>query len=326
MLSFIECVRKYISSISSLPNNNYGYPVECSNSDIQQCWNEKTFKKQADSSDNIHHGPILLHTHEYSSITSFIFTSCEWISCEGGTGGGIYTTKAGSTLKVISCYFDDCSTSTDFGGGIAAEHLGTVYISSSSFITCHGQNIHEYNSGGGVVFLDDTQQCHQIHDCSFIGCYSGADGGAVHLRYSKLTQKDDIVNTRFIDCKTLYDVFGVEGGALQSYDVTVTCALSNSIITGCHSYNGGGLYLEVKENSHTNIISFCFFNSNTASGRGNDVGLYYFSREMNDEFILYSFSGTESNRLEYYYINNWCQTSIDWLPLEMTNYLTYSFR
>ena len=308
-------MRKH-ESRSFLPdiNNNYELTAECQNSHNQQCWDKSIFKKQADSTDNILHGPILLHTQDYSSITTFIFTSCEWISCEGGIGGGIYTTKSGSTLKVISCYFHDCYAENDFGGGIAAEHLDNVYIYLSTFAECHGIDTDNTNSGGGAVFLNDTQQLHQIHDCDFIGCYSGADGGAFHLRNSKVMQTDGVANTRFINCKTLLDGTGVEGGAGQSASVEVTCSFSNSLICACCSSNGGGFYLHVKEDSSTNLMSFCFFHDNIASGHGNDLGLGYFSRDIHNRLIIYSISTSSESILfktdgEWYSIDD-----DDWLP------------
>ena len=279
----------------------------------QKCFDGKTFKQTADPLHNIEKGPLVLNAQNYPSITSFVFTSCKWQSCKGGTGGGIYSTKSGSTLKVISCYFHDCYAENDFGGGIATEFLDNVYIYSSSFVACHGKQIPNTNSGGGAVFLNDTKQCHQIHDCDFIGCFCGADGGALHLRYSKVMQIDGIANARFVDCKSIYETFGVEGGALQSWTVTVTCSFSNSLITKCHSYVGGGFYFQVKDGYANNIILFCLFNDNTATDNGNDMGVSNFWA-TNGNFFKHSFSTSKSCRV-YYYDTAWHNTDVNWLPL-----------
>ena len=208
-------------------------------------------------------------------------------------------------MKVVSCYFDNCSASEDYGGGVAAEYLDTVYIYTSLFTKCHGKDINYAHSGGGAVYLNTTYQRHQIHDCDFIGCYSGADGGALHLRNCEVQESDGIANVRLIRCKTLYSADAVEGGAMQGYSAYVTCHFSNCLISLCQSIQGGGMFLKVRPNFVTNIISFCFFCGNTASQRAHDV----FFEDSPDEPFLCCFSTASSNRV--YPSGN----ENDWLPL-----------
>ena len=236
--------------------------------------------------------------------SSATFTSCVFSKCEADYGGGLYTNQVDSTLQVTSCYFVNCHAEEDYGGGIATEYLANVYISFSSFINCHGRNKSDPNSGGGAVYLNTTYQCHQIHNCEFLQCYAGADGGAVHLRNCEVPDTDGFADTRFIACKTLYEVHNVEGGAVQSWIVAVTCYFSNCLVTNCHSYQGGGLFLQVKENYGTKIASFCLFSDNTASEYGNDL---YFSGSLNEP-LLHCLSLTRSNRI--YPTNN----DDNWLP------------
>ena len=285
--SFIECMRNYLISSSLFTPSSNNSPTTCR----ENC----------------------SFTDSHLTLTSSdTFASCEWMQCKGNMGGGIYTNQAGSTLTVTSCHFYDCSTNTDYGGGIATEFLNNVYIYSSSFIHCHGGTNYHINSGGGAVFLNDTKQWHQIHDCNFIGCYSGADGGALHLRNCKVPHSDGIANTRFIDCKTVYDIDAVEGGAVQSWTVTVTCSFSNSLIARCHSYQGGGFFFQVKENYATNIILFCLFHINTATGTGNDLAVYNLS-QTDSNFFQHCFSTSQSNRVDYY-DGIWYHTDHNWLP------------
>ena len=227
-------------------------------------------------------------------------------------------------MKVISCFFDDCSTGTDYGGGIAAQHLANVYIYSSLFTKCHGQDIGYPHSGGGAVYLEDTKQSHHIYGCALIGCYSGADGGGANIRNSAVAEPDCFANTRFIDCKTLYQHSSVEGGAAQCHGGAMTCSFSNCLISNCESYQGGGLYLLVKENSVTNIISFCFFNDNSANEYGNDISMEYFSTE-NDEFFLLSFSTSQFTRIANW-VNGWSNLSDDWLPQGIVTYPKMEYR
>ena len=254
-----------------------------------------------------------------------------WISCKSTTGGAIYTNHAGSTLGVISCYFEDCYASTDFGGAIATEGLNTVHIFSSSFVLCHGEIIPNPDSGGGAVYITATSNYQQIDASTFINCYSGADGGAVLYRYSTVTGTDGIVDTKIIGCRSTFENMGVQAGAMQSYGGYLTSSLSNCLISKCSSIYGGGLYLLVKGNSVTNIIAFCFFSDNSATSTGNDVTLESFSTNYN-QFFLCSCSTSPSCRVAYY-VSSWIDLDDNWLFLtynkidlyaELTNKSTYS--
>ena len=191
--------------------------------------------------------------------------------------------------------------------------MDRVYIFSSTFIQCHGKDSRNGNTGGGAVFLNDTKQCHQIHDCDFIGCYSGADGGALHLRNSEVTQTDGVANTRFVGCKTLLSRASVEGGAVQSYNVAVTCHFSNCLTVKCTSYLCGGYLIQVRENSAVNMIVFSFFHDNYATDTGNDVGITHIVQTNNVPLFSHCFSTTTTNRLSYYY-NTWFRIVVDWFP------------
>ena len=220
-------------------------------------------------------------------------------------------------MKVISCSFDNCYAEDDYGGGIATEHLANVYIYSTLFSKCHGRNKSDPNSGGGAVFLNDTKQCHEIHDCDFIQCESGADGGAVHLRNSKNVRTDGIANTRFVGCKTLYEVGGAEGGALQFADCPITCQFSDCLIAQCHSCTGGGFFVGVYGNPSANIILFSFFSANSATGTAQDV---YFYNTPTKPFLhcFYSRNDNKNNRVYPDSCNSWLPQGVIVLDPERT--------
>ena len=288
--SFSECVRKH--SLSSL-----AFVSSISNDSPDTCRENCSFTRD-----------------RLTLSSSATFTSCEWKSCEGNKGGAIYTNKAGTSLTITLSYFEDCFAPSDYGGAVASEFLENVYIYYSTFYKCHGQAVNDYDTGGGAVYLNDTQQWHQIHDCNFIGCYSGADGGAVHLRNCDVPHSDGIANTRFIDCKTTYIHDCVEGGAVQSYTVAVTCAFSNCLLAKCHSWHGGGLFLHVKDNSYTNMIWFCFFHENTVTGNGPNIAIIRFVPRNDRPLLQHCFCTSSPNTISYN-MNGWNTITVDWLLL-----------
>ena len=167
----------------------------------QRCWDGKTFKQQADASHNIEKGPLALTAQNYPSVTSFVFTSCEWNGCSANLGGAISTSIRSIELEVTKCQFLSCSSSGLYGGAIYAHFSSNIAVKNIFFHNCKSKGKNGNGDGGGAIFLDEISTQILISASDFVHCTANVDGGAVNI-WNTYTNSNSpaIKDCHFVQC------------------------------------------------------------------------------------------------------------------------------
>ena len=182
----------------------------------------KSFKTLSLSSNAITYTPT-----EHKDLThSDSFNFCSWKDCTATSGGAIYFHDNSGSLTVTDSLFEQCNSSSGYGGAIYCNNCSLVYINTSSFITCLSSSSYH---GGGICILGASSMPEIIRS-TFVSCQSGCDaGGLQFLSITGGTQGENIpvCSCRFIHCTAKGLVSNSEqndgdGGGLVFWDNTNT--------------------------------------------------------------------------------------------------------
>jgi len=162
-------------------------------------------------------GPILTPCLELQAADSeslCTIRGCTFTDCSGTNGGGIYSDNVGS-LVISSTSFVRCSASNNGGALYAEEGGGSLSIDSTEFI-----NNRATSGGGGALF---TSVIASVNNCTFAD-NEALRGGAIYSEADEV----EITNSIFYGN-------GAEGDGIDIYDTydgdRVTCPNVGSTFT-----------------------------------------------------------------------------------------------
>ena len=137
--------------------------------------------------------------------------SCIVSICIAASGGGIY-----SSSSVTNCLVNNCSASSQSGGGIYA----------ASVLNCIVSNCSAYLDGGGIyAYLQDKDIVSSVEYCTVTSC-AASSGGGIFSRFL-------INNCLVSNCSA-----STLGGGIYSYDhIIYNCTINN-----CSAISGAGIY------------------------------------------------------------------------------------
>ena len=223
------------------------------------------------------------------------FSSSVWKECTADNGGGIYLSADNDSsinLTVNKGEFVSCKAYYR-GGGIYIQGIGDITVQNTLFY----KDIAEAKDGlgGGGIEIVYPLIAPEINDCSFLLCKTGDDAGGIGFWYSSVFQHSSVKRCRFVEC-IINKTFNSGGGGIILWWCKAAIGCSECIFSKCHSdFFGGALCFDIESSetfSEIPIVSFCFFNANTAMEKcGNDV---FFVEWIPDEPILQSLSTSSS--------------------------------
>ena len=240
-----------------------------------------------------------------SLSSSASFSQCIFLKLSSYTNGGAisFSNKASGTLTISHCSFYSCSCSRaggeqdgNGGGAIYSSDVSTVEICSSSFISCACDG---YNGcDGGAIELWIITSYPLLSQCNFLFCHANDDGGSLSIW--KANANNHIVCT---DSSFLHGYSGDGGGAFTLWDNSELIKGSNLLFCNNHCSAGGAYENNACSTPPDYLLSFCFFQGNTAT-YGSDASLPCAS---SDDLFFHCFSNSEETRI---YPGN----HEDWLP------------
>ena len=284
--SFIECVRKQLSSKSSFaPSSTLN--SECTAPPYEQC-------------------SFTQNNHPSSSDSSF--TSCIFIGLSSDDNGGAICFTSSGALCVLFCSFSQCNTSighrNEFGGGaIFTNSSSLLTITSSMFMSCKSLN----SFGGAVLGTSDCAST-VVSDCYFLGCSAEWDGGGL---CTHVGPRSDVLSSNFILCTVSSEGGGIYHNSLNpSSDIFLSNSLFQENHAGSAIDRGGGGFGQYRTVTYNVQCSFCFFTRNTDSAQIAHDFMTYIS-PMEEDSIVHCFTTTKEDAI----YNAGSQITPDWLPL-----------
>ena len=274
----------------------------------QRCFDGKTFKQTADPLHDIEKGPLVLNAQNYPSITSFVFSSCEWIQCSASSGGAISLSNSAADLQIDRCKFFSCEASARFGGGIYAQPARIMHITFSLFDACKAPSGVVESDGGGAIWAYTIGEEILILTTEFTSCFAEYDSGGVNLRnsYAKLGNEKTFQNCRFMNCTGKND-----GGAVLVWWNNYNVAFTNTLFYNCSSLVSGAIEESLSQ-PVSNVVFFCFFNQNT--GTYGDDFAFNITLPDNNNYLLYSFTTTTSRKVGDFSTPPWKSIYVNWVP------------
>ncbi|KAH7816513.1 uncharacterized protein MONOS_10988 [Monocercomonoides exilis] len=228
------------------------------------------------------------------------FSLCEWEDCTAPQGGALYVhDNENALLTIENSSFARCYASLTRGGGIYALKVAECIVQHTTFDQCSAAATSDY--GGGGITAESIYVQLMVEDCSFHSCFSGNDGGAIELSWSKTEkQKKCIINSNFDNCRCNVSSSGI-GGAIEHWDPTDKVIISNCLFRNCYSMCGGGaIGLLVNSINNGTLLCYCFFHNNTCQKGGHDIVLID-STSNNIDSTCFSTRQTENRVSTHYY-------------------------
>ncbi len=197
----------------------------------------------------------------------------KFLSCSGGTGGGVYFCGTCDVL-LSKCRFEKCAAEFFSGGGVAVEidpyddqkqvetvsddemEIETEVLANIksgppqkrpaqvffTFKDCVFTDCGSNNSGGGI----SCWEAHgAIENSSFTKCYSIESGGGAHFDLASISIEDS----------TFYECHSKNGGGISAAMGSMP-TLFDTVFNSCEAHEmGGGIYLDLCET----IMTGCHF-------------------------------------------------------------------
>eukprot|EP00770_Monocercomonoides_exilis_P011965 MONOS_11907.1-p1 / transcript=MONOS_11907.1 / gene=MONOS_11907 / organism=Monocercomonoides_exilis_PA203 / gene_product=unspecified product / transcript_product=unspecified product / location=Mono_scaffold00624:1-1106(-) / protein_length=368 / sequence_SO=supercontig / SO=protein_coding / is_pseudo=false len=211
-------------------------------------------------------------------LNSHRFEWCEWNDSNGQNdyGGALKVVCENANLTITSCSFNNCSTNVSNGGAIYTYCLQNVNITNSNFSNCSATR-------GGAICIDGRQSSsvYSFLDNRVEGCkINGTVGTGWYFYIEDFSSNGQFLFTK---CKCISNIGGDAAGSLTfSYPpqnkpnqfLINDCQFMNNKLTSSSTRGGAAMFFRDTYSWMNGIkfITFCFFDSNTATnGRGNDV-------------------------------------------------------
>ena len=298
--SFIDCVSKDRETNSALHHSNLftSFPLKNNSSPV-------TINSKERETNN------LINEHQtLDSSVDFSFSS--WSKCSYSKGGALlFQQHSGGSLTITSCKFSTCSSSSDFGGAICVQSIGTFLCISTTFYDCHA-----YGRDGGGLEAYLISDCTMIHECMFISNTASHSGGGIVVAEIGTTTCDDsfpavISESQFIGNEAII------GAGLHMRPCISTPYIYNSLLCSNTGIDGGGLQFITDGISSISSLSFSFlFFSHNSATNGNDIQIEGRNLFSVDSFIQ-CFSTTKDSRISPSGNDNW-------LPYEALHSVLFS--
>ncbi|KAH7816518.1 uncharacterized protein MONOS_10983 [Monocercomonoides exilis] len=228
------------------------------------------------------------------------FSLCEWEDCTAPQGGALYVhDNENAILTIENSSFARCNASLTRGGGIFALNIAVCIVLHTTFVQCSAAATPDY--GGGAITIENINIQPIVDDCSFHSCFSGNDGGAIELSWSKTEkQKKCIINSHFDYCRC-NDSSNGAGGAIEHWNPAEIVVISNCQFCNCYSMCGAGaVYQYINTNNYGILFYYCFFHNNTCKKGGHDIVLID-STSNNIDSTCFSTRQTENRVSTHYY-------------------------
>ena len=172
--------------------------------------------------------------HNNTGYYQMTVDNCAFTNCYSGEGGSDWSyggaiTSLVKKLEVKNSRFTNCYALSDGGAinhGTRTGQPTETTLENNTFTNCRttGTNM-SYSRGGAVSTRADTTT---VTDCSFTGCTSTSDGGALYSYSTAVGSSVTVSGTTFENCSVTGD--NRRGGAISSKSKVVT--LQSSMTSG----------------------------------------------------------------------------------------------
>ncbi|KAK2963469.1 hypothetical protein BLNAU_1512 [Blattamonas nauphoetae] len=248
-------VSKCVNPLYGTITRNYNDPGQyfCGNSSLSHCVNRI---KQSLPTDRHQLPNKVYESRQFVDVdNSTIFQGDSFNSITEGQheGGCLYVGTTG-TVTVISCTFQNCSsTHGNLGGGCIYLKYGTLNVETSNF------TLNWANRDAGAIYLHGGKST--ISKCNFDHCLSKGSGGVLSCYGAELT----------LQTSTFLENEATENGGVLSFDMGTSIYVQDCAFIQNHAGKSGGAGAFYGNRIDSFTIRTCTFESNLVSNPSQSV-------------------------------------------------------